>query len=73
MLAIPFAYTLVVTTGPRRLNNMVKLATEIVSNDQAAQAMLFAVQPPAPRVGGYTDLTELTWINGRGKEVGLPL
>ena len=70
---IPHAYTLFVTIGRRRRDNMVKLAQEIVTNDTAATAMLFAVQPPAPSVGEYPDLTALQWINGRGKEVGLAL
>ena len=73
IFAIPHAYTLFVTTGRRRRDNMVDLAREIVTDDRTAATMLFAVQPPAPTVGQYADLSALQWINGRGKEVALPL
>ncbi len=70
---IPHAYTLFLTTGPRRRNNMVRLAQTAVSDDRAARAMLFATQPPSPLVGSYTDLTSIEWINGRGEEMSFPL
>lgn len=70
---IPHAYTLFIAPGRRRRDNMVKLAQEVVRHDRAAEAMLFAVQPPAPSVGQYADLSALQWINGRGEGVELPL
>lgn len=73
IFVIPHAYILFLTTGKRRRDNMARLAQQIVIDDRAAKAMLFAVQPPAPTVGDTPDLSQLTWINGRGREAALPL
>ncbi len=73
LFAIPHAYTLFLTTGSRRRDNMISLAQTAVSNDRAARAMLFATQPPSPLVGSYTDLTSIEWINGRGEKMSFPL
>ncbi len=73
LFAISHAYTLFLTTGSRRRDNMISLAQTIVSDDRAAKSMLFATQPPSPIVGSYTDLTSIEWINGRGKEMSFPL
>ena len=71
--AIPHAYTLFVTAGRRRRDNMVELARELIADERAAGTMLFTVQPPAPSVGCYADPAAMEWINGRGEEVGLVL
>lgn len=73
LFVIPHAYTLFLTTGHRRRDNMVKLAQTIVTDDRAAKAMLFAVQPPSPTVCSHTDVSGIEWINGRGEEMRLPL
>ena len=73
LFLIPHSYTLFLTTGARRRDNMADLAQKLVSSDRAAQAMLFAVQPPAPQVGSYADLMAMEWTNGRGEKMGLPL
>lgn len=73
LFVIPHAYTLFLTTGPRRRDNMVKLAQTTVTDDRAAKAMLFAVQPPAPTVCNHIDVSSIGWINGRGEEMRLPL
>ena len=73
IFGIEHAYTLFLTGGRRRRDNMVTLAREIVQSDRAASSMLFAVQPPSPSVGDTPDLSALTWLNGRGEEVSLPL
>lgn len=73
LFVIPHAYTLFLTPGSGRRDNMVKLAQSIVSDDKAAKAMLFAVQPSSPLVGSHTNLASISWINGRGEEMTFPL
>ena len=73
IFGIEHAYTLFLTSGRRRRDNMVSLARDTVTNRQAAKAMLFAVQPPAPTIDDTPDLSALTWINGLGEETGLRL
>ena len=67
------AYTLFLTTGIRRRNNMVALCRVTLTNRQIAKAMLFAVQPPTPTIGDTPDLSALSWINGLGEDTVLPL
>ena len=67
------AYVLFLASGRRRRDNMVRLAQSAVTNKRAAQAMLFAVQPPAPTLGNTPDLSALSWKNGLGEEARLSL
>ncbi len=73
IFGIDHAYTLFLTPGKRRRDNMVNLVQKVVANEKIAAAMLFTVQPSPPTVAVTPDLSGLTWINGLGKKVGLPL
>ncbi len=73
IFGIEHAYTLFLTTGRRRRDNMVQLCRDIVTNRQTAKSMLFAVQPASPTIGAIPDLSKQIWINGLGEEIGLPL
>lgn len=73
IFGIEHAYTLFLTTGHRRRDNMVSLAQSVVTDRRAAVTMLFAVQPSPLPLDDAADLNALTWINGLGKEVVLQL
>jgi hypothetical protein len=73
IFGIEHAYTLTLTSGRRRRDNMVALAANTLRSAPVAKSMLFAVQPPTPSVGDTPNLSELTWINGLGEEAALPL
>ncbi len=67
------AYTLFLTVGRRRRDNMVDLTMETHTNKVAAESTLFAVQPPVRLSETRLTCQSITWINGRGKEMKLPL
>ena len=73
IFGIEHAYTLFLTSGRRRRDNMVSLCRDTVTNHHAAKSMLFAVQPPAPTIGETPDISATAWINGLGEETALPL
>ena len=58
-------YFLFFTTSIERRNHMASLAQREVVDDDAAKAMLFAVQPPPPSYSSYTKMTDIEWIDGR--------
>ncbi len=57
IFGIDHAYTLFLTVGRRRRDNMVDLTMETLTNKVAAESTLFAVQPPVPAVGDTPDLS----------------
>ena len=71
--AIPHAYVLFICHSDRRRNHMIEAAQELISSESAARSMLLATQTKRPSVGEFTDLTNVEWFNGLGKNVSLPL